>query len=287
MGKKKIYLGIIIFGLIGIMIYCLPDIYNYAQKLDHVNVPNEKKEDNDSKKELETITKDSEIIKSLTIPVMRNNIYEINSYYQLDSITLENFTNNDILYNALIDLYDGYIVDHNKVGCASESKEVLSSYLVSRIKNVIGRNAKYSKEDFIVPNYSLSAKYVGKWKYDEGNDSYIYYGDCNYGNTSTIYYNLENLNSVEPQNNNSVLYLYYDVAFAKIIKTASGYSYTIYTDADMQNEIQSGNINDIEEINNIFNNYIKDNKVSMYKYTFKKGLCTYDNYCFYKGEWVK
>ena len=95
------------------------------------------------------------------------------------------------------------------------------------------------------------------------------------------------LNSVEAQNNNSVLYFYYDVAFAKIIKTASGYSYTIYTDADMQNKIQSGNINDIEEINNIFNNYIKDNKVSMYKYTFKKGLCTYDNYCFYKGEWVK
>ena len=55
----------------------------------------------------------------------------------------------------------------------------------------------------------------------------------------------------------------------------------------MKNEITSGTINAIEQINEEFSKYIGSDKITSYRYTFKKGLCTYENYCFFKGEWVK
>ena len=285
MNKKSIYLSIALMGLIGIAIYYLPNIYNYFQNLDGNKIVKPKEEEIVTPDSKEEITKDSEIIASLTYPVMRNDIYSADSYYQLDGINIDNFSNNDILYNAFIDLYEGYITDHTAIGCTNESKEVEASYLSSRIKNVIGRNTKYTDESFQIPNYSLDAKYVGEWKYDINSNSYVYYGDCKYTNKNIIYYDLTNLNKVESENNE--LYLYYDVAFSKITKNSNGYTYIIYSDANMKNEIANGTINNIEDIKEEFNKYLGSDKVSLYKYTFKKGLCTYDNYCFYEGEWVK
>ena len=73
---------------------------------------------------------------------------ETDSYYQLDSVEITKFSNNDILYNAFLDIYDGYLVDHNNVGCSNNSKEFDATYLSSRIKNIIGRNTEYTLEDF-------------------------------------------------------------------------------------------------------------------------------------------
>ena len=53
----------------------------------------------------------------------------------------------------------------------------------------------------------------------------------------------------------------------------------------MNNLVSSGTINDVSELNNIFNE-LDMNSFNTYKYVFKKGLCSYDNYCFYKGEWI-
>lgn len=286
MEKKNLILLFVIFALIGLLILFMPQIYNFTQSLESNSEPKPEVIEESKNEEVEKITMDSEIVSELTYPVMRNDLYSSDSYYQLSSMLVTDMTNNDILYNAFIDLYEGYLKDHSTVGCASNSKEFSASYLESRIKNVIGRNVDYTNETFIVPSSNSSTEYVGEWRYNEASDSYIYYGDCNTVVRNTMYYDLTKLVNLETENENSILYLYYYVAFAKIEKNQVDYTYTIYSDANMEKEIKSGNINSIEEINSVYEEYLKENPVRMYKYTFKKGLCTYDNYCFYKGEWV-
>ena len=284
MEKKNLIVLFIAFILIGLLIMFMPKIYQQMQKLD---TPTIKQEKNVSKKEdeVEKITLDSDIVKNLTYPIMRNDKYSVDSYYQLDSMTVDNLSNNDILYNAFLDMYDGYLVDHNPVGCTNNSKEFKALYLMSRIKNIIGRNVNYTNEDFVVPNVFIDTDYVGTWKYNSETNSYVYYGNCNNTKNGSVYYDLLNAEKIETANENNVLYLYYKIAFVKLDSNGENYNYKVYSDAEMKNEIATGTISDINKINDIYNS-LDNKKLGTYKYTFKKGLCTYDNYCFYKGEWV-
>lgn len=274
MKKSNLILLFIMFAVIGVLIFFLPDIYKKFQEMDTPKVDKvyDVKEKEEKK---EPVTIDSDIISSLYFPIMHNDKYSKESYYQKKSITLNEFSNNDILYNAFLDLYDGYLIDHNSVGCAKNSKQFDGTYLRSRIKNIIGKNINYNLEDFTVPNINKDTNYIGLWKYNSSNDSYVFYGDCNNKKDNTIYYELTNLYKVDSSNDNRILYLYYNVGFVKTV----GNNYYIYEDADYNNEVGNG----ILEKGNI------DYDISgfkTYKYTYKLGLCSYDNYCFYKGEWV-
>lgn len=278
--KKNTILMLLIFIIVGALIFFLPDIYKKVQeftapKVEEIEVKKEEE------KQPEVITMDSDLVKELTYPIMRNDKYSIDSYYLFNEFTTDNLNNNDILYNAFLDIYSGYFVDAGSYGCASNSKEFDASYMVSRIKNIIGKDIKYILEDFIVPNVNRDTNYIGTWKYDDVNNKFIYYGNCDKNNNSTIYYDLSKLYKVNTSKNNNALFLYHYVGFAKV----DGNSYTIYNDYNMTNEISSGTISDISELDNIFNG-LDMNSFKTYKYSFKKGLCSYDNYCFYKGEWV-
>lgn len=285
MEKKNLIILFIAFILIGLLIVFMPQIYNKMQEYDTPKVEKPKNVSKAENEELEEITMDSDVVLNLTYPIMRNDKYSLDSYYQLSKFSVNDLSNNDILSIAFLDMYEGYLVNHESVGCANNSKEFASSYLSSRIKNVIGRDIDYTNEDFTVPNIDNDTEYTGMWKYSATTDSYIYYGDCNEKNSNTIYYDLNTLEKLEAVNENNVLYLYHKVGFAKIINNGFDYSYTIYSDTNMENEIDSGKIDNIDDINNIYKNLDKES-FNTYKFTFKKGLCTYDNYCFYKGEWI-
>ena len=259
--------------IVGIVIFYMPEIYKKLQEEDVKPIENTNKKIKNEKKQ--EITMDSEIVKNLTYPIMRNDSSNINSYYELDSFTFNDMSNSDILYNAFIDLYEGYIIDHESVGCTNNSKEFASSYLKSRIHNVIDRNINYIDEDF---NVYSNSDYIGLWKYNSSSDSYIYYGNCNDNKSNITYYDIMYFYSLEVPSDNTI-YLYYYIAFSKI----EGNTYTIYSDAHMNYEILKGNIpNDINEVYNS----IDKRMLKKYRYIFKKGSCTYDNYCFNKGEWI-
>ena len=276
--KKNTILMLLIFVIVGALIFSLPDIYNKVQELTapKVDVIDIKKE---KEKQKEVITIDSDLVQKLTYPIMRNNKYSMDTYYSLDEFTMDNLSNNDILYNAFLDIYTGYFVNHGSVGCTSNSKEFDASYMIARIKNIIGKDIDYTLEDFTVPNINRDTDYIGTWKYD--GDKFIYYGNCNKENSGTMYYDLSKLYKVNTSKDNNALFLYHYVGFVKV----DGNKYIIYSDYNMTNEVTNGTISDTSELDDIFNNLDMSN-FRTYKYTFKKGLCSYDNYCFYKGEWI-
>lgn len=280
MKKNNLVIVFIMFLCIGLLIFFLPDIYNKVQSYEaNKIIPPDIKQEKEDEKKLDNITMDSDVVKNLVYPIMRNDKYKIDSYYQLDSIDLSNFSNNDILYNAFLDIYEGYLINHASVGCTNLSKQFDATYLSSRIKNIIGRDTKYSLEDFNVPNINKNIDYVGLWKYDNLSNTYVYYGNCDKVDNNIIYYDYTKLYDLKVSNDNKILYLYYYVAFIKIENN----HYIVYTDPNMNSEISSGDLNSIDDINNLD---IDNDNLRIYRYTFKQGLCTYDNYCFYKGEWI-
>lgn len=268
MKKNSFVFIVILFIIIGVLIYFLPDIYKKFQNMDVPKIENKKEEIKEEVKK-EKISIDSDIVKNITLPIMHSDKYLPDSYYNKNEFTINDMTNNDILYNAFLDIYEGYLKDHKSVGCTNNSKEFDSSYLKSRIKNIIGKSVKYVLEDFSVPNIYKDNKYIGLWKYDSNSDSFIYNGDCSNKNNNIYYFEIMDLYKVD--NNDDTLYLYYHIGFVKY----DGGKYILYKDANYKEEVSSSqNVNfDISNLN-------------PYKYTYKLGLCTYDNYCFYKGEWV-
>ena len=275
MKKGSLIILFIAFILIGLLIFFMPDIYNKFQEFNtpKVNVT-ETKEDVEK---IEPITMDSDVIKNLTMPIMHNDKYSKESYYQKDVMNINDFSNNDILYNAFLDIYEGYLVDYKSFGCATAGKKFDATYLKSRIKNIIGKNINYSFEDFTVPNINKDTNYIGLWKYNISDNSYVFYGDCSKNNNDIIYDDIKELYKVDSSKDNNIIYLYYHIGFVK--KDVN--KYYIYKDVNYSEEVENG---DLISINSNIN--VDLSKFKTYKYTFKKGLCSYDNYCFYKGEWV-
>ena len=129
--KNNTLFLIIMFIVVVILVLFLPKIYNYIQKQQLPKV--EKTEV--QKEEKKEITED--ILETIHYPIMRNSIYDSNTYYTLDKFTISNMSNNDILYNAFMDIYEGNIINSNRKGsCTNLSKEFNKDYIELRIKNI-------------------------------------------------------------------------------------------------------------------------------------------------------
>jgi len=188
-------------------------------------------------------------------------------------------SNNDILYNAFMDIYEGNMTSSNISGaCTNISKEFNKDYMELRIKNILGKNVNYTLDTFYVPEDSNS-NYKGTWNYDSANSRFIYNGLCNTKATNTKYYNLEEL--IKANYEDSDIIVYYYIGFAKIVDN----TYVIYNDANMTNEISSGSFTTVDDLNKLFKSINKEDK-KIYKYTFKNTLCSYNEYCLYEGKWV-
>ena len=265
---------IILFAVILVLVLFLPKIYEFieTERLPEI-------ENIEEQEEIKETTVDEETLESIHFPIMRNSIYDSNTYYSLETFTISNMSNNDILYNAFMDIYEGNMTSSNITGsCTSISKQFNVDYLELRIKNILGKNVKYNLESFYVPEDSNS-NYKGTWVYDSSYSRFVYNGLCSSKATNTKYYNLEELISAKYEDSDIVVNYY--VGFAKIV----GNNYVIYSDANMTKEIHSGTFTSLEDLNNIFKSINKNNK-KIYKYTFKNTLCSYNEYCLYEGKWV-
>ena len=271
--KRNIFI-VVLFVIIALCVLLFPQIYNYIEK---GNLPEVEKTQNKVEEEKKVV--DSDTLESIHFPLMRSSIYDSNTYYSLDTFTTSNMSNSDILLNAFLDIYEGNITNSSTWGrCTSTPKEFNKDYIDLRIKNILGKNIKYTLEEFYVPEDSLSS-YPGTWSYDSNNSKYIYNGLCNKENSDTKYYNLEEF--IKADYDNDDILAYYYVGFAKVV----GNNFTIYKDANMTSELKSGTFTSVEDLNNIFKSINTKDK-NIYKYTFKDTLCSYNDYCLYEGKWV-
>lgn len=265
---------IILFAVILVLVLFMPKIYEFIEKEKLPEIQNK-----EEKEQTKNTNVDEETLESIHFPIMRNSVYDSNTYYSLDTFTISNMSNNDILYNAFMDIYEGNMTSSDITGsCASISKQFNVDYLELRIKNILGKNVKYNLESFYVPEDSNS-NYKGTWVYDSSYSRFIYNGLCSSKATNTKYYNLEELINAKYEDSDIVINYY--VGFAKVVDN----SYVIYSDVNMTKEIHSGTFTSLEDLNNIFKSINKNNK-KIYKYTFKNTLCSYNEYCLYEGKWV-
>ena len=265
---------IVLFVVIVILVLCLPNIYNFIESF---SLPKVTKPETNNQEEVKEINED--VLETIHYPIMRNSVYDSNTYYSLDKFTISDMSNNDILYNAFLDIYEGNMTSYESIGdCTNVSKQFNQDYIELRIKNILGKNINYTLENFYVPE-DADTTYTGNWTYDSYNGRFTYTGLCTSKATNTKYYNLEQLIKADYQDRDIVVHYY--VGFAKV----EGNNYVIYKDANMTQELKKGTINDVSELNTLFENINNEDK-NIYKYTFKDTLCSYNEYCLYEGEWV-
>lgn len=249
-------------------VFFFPKIYD---TLNTKSVPHIKLEKEEEIKEEKKIT--DELLEVVHFPKMRTSKYSDFTYYSLDKFKISDMTNNDILYNAFLDIYEKNIVASNYYGeCTNEYKEFKPSYIEARVNNILGEKVQYNLEDFNVPVDSTS-NYKGIWHY---NGSVYYYGGlCNSQDTSIEYYDLER--QIDAKFDNDDLVITYYVAFAKVI----GNDYVIYSDANMEKEIEHGS----GDVQDAFKS-IDAKHLRKYEYRFRDPLCSYEDYCLYEGKWL-
>lgn len=272
--NKNGMLIIVLLAVVTILVLFFPKIYDLVNSASMPDIESFEPEKEEESKEI-----DESILETIHYPMMRTSIYDSNTYYSLDKFTINDLSNNDILLNAFLDIYEGNMTSYELVGaCTNISKQFSKDYLELRIKNIIGNKINYTLTDFYVPEDSNS-NYVGTWHYDSYNSRFLYTGLCASKETNTKYYNLEELIKVEYDKKD--INVYYYVGFAKV----EGNNYTVYSDARMTNEITKGTFIDVNNLNNVFKKVEKKSK-NIYKYTFKNSLCSYNEYCLYEGKWI-
>ena len=265
--------GILILVLILVLIIFIinfPNLYKLVLKLQ----PEPKYDENANKKEGDLVKKEveeltDEVVNQVSFPIMRPNNYNENSYYQLNEFKISDMSNQDKLVNAYLAI-DSIFIQNDSFD---------AKYIDLRMKNLLGKNTTYNLENFTVPesiSYQTSNK-SGTWVYNAQSNSYVY-GGATYTYHEFTYLDVKELIKYERENNNVVIYYY--VGFVKY----SNNQYFIYSDANYKNLLTSGNVNSDTNYENIFKSLDKDKKI--YKFTFSDSLCTYDDYCLLKGEWV-
>ena len=244
---------------------------------------------------LETITLNSESVKKLVYPIMRNNPYTSKTYFTKTSFTVGDLSNNDLLYNAFLDVYEGnigpYMGGYSSDACvdSDKSKVLNASYIDARIENRFTKSVEYEHKTFKVPSTNLDTAYVGTWKYDSKNHQYIYYGNCTpLTATNTRYYDLQVAYDAKGLEKNTVIEVYYHIGIAKV--DVSTKTYYIYSDANMTQQVLTGELTTkdyAKELQEIFEKFIKEGQeAGKYKYIFSSSDCSYQSYCFESGEWV-
>ena len=274
--NKNGILIMVLLSVVTILVLFFPKIHSLVIKVSMPKI-NEKIETKE--KEKKEINED--ILETIHYPRMRNGIYNSNTYYTKDIFTINDLSNNDILYNAFLDIYEGNMTAYEGVGaCTTVSKQFNVDYIELRIKNILSKKVNYSLTEFTVPQ-GIDTKYPGTWIYDSVNSRYLYKGVCNPTSTNVKYYDLEQLIKIEYAKNEKDVLAYYYVGFAKV----EGSNYVIYKDANMTEEITKGTFTSLENLNEVYKK-IKDKNKKIYRYTFKNDLCTYNEYCLYEGRWV-
>ena len=265
---------IILLVVATIFVFLFPKINEFVTK---ISMPKVEKLETQKQEEKKEITE--EILETIHYPLMRNSIYNSNTYYSYDKLTYKDISNEDLLLTAFLDIYEGNMTGYEGIGsCTNVSKQFNKQYLELRFKNIIGNNVNYTLTDFYVPEDSKS-NYTGTWVYDMYNNRFLYQGLCNSNASGVRYYNLEEL--IKYEYNNKDIVIYYYVGFAKV----EGNNYVIYKDSSLTEKIDEGNFIDTEQLNAAFKNVNKKDK-RIYKYTFKNTLCSYNEYCFYEGKWT-
>lgn len=251
---------IVVLGIIS-----MPQIYKILNTSE-VDVKDNKKSKNDTNTK-EEINKDSEIVSTLVYPIMHNDVSVTDNYYKNESIKVSDLSNNDILYNAFLNIYSGYINNDSVISFDS-------NYLVSRIENIFGPKTGYNIVDFTVPSGSLS-EYTGVFNYDSTTKKYTFNKIDNTNNT--IYYDVKSIYDASSPNDNTIT-TSFNVAFVKIENN----KYILYKDYNYTDEISSGDFTSMDALENMLTT-LDTNK---YQYTFRKDTCNYDSYCFYEGKWL-
>ena len=209
---------VFILLLVGVLV--VPNIYKeFGTKVKQEKI-NDNKKTEPVKEKIEYKWED-EKIENIKLPVMRTNNYLSDSHYQVNSIKITDFSNNEILYNAFLDVYSGYIASYagGYVGqaCVNDAtrKTFSSKYIDARIKNMFTKELDYTHEDFYVPS-NIGSAYPGLWKYD-GSKNYVYYGDCNPNPTSdTLYYDVLVEDSLKTSEDGKNVDLIFYIGFAKV-----------------------------------------------------------------------
>ena len=244
-------------------------------------------------KEYEALTLESEEIQNISYPVMHIDNSIKNTYFSLDTFVVSNYSNNDLLYNALIDvgaenmkIYSG---TYNGKYCGGESNKIsiIDKNIKSRISNKFNNNTKYTLEDITIPTNNVNTNLVGTWKYDSANKMYVYYGDCNPKKSNLLYLDISVPYDVKSGSKNIEADVYSYVAFA-LVNTESKL-YILYSDYNYTKELTKGMLtsnNYEKELTDIVKNMDKSN-INKYKYSFSKKDCSYSEFCFVKGEWTK
>ncbi len=296
--QGSVVVMLVALSIIAITIFLFPHAYRYFSKASTKPDKIDSSSNSSSNEEpvYEEITVNSKELTTFTYPIMRNSQYEKASYYQRESLTMSDFSNNDILYNAFIHVYSGSIGPYNGAyngnycGTASTRKTVNSKYLEARIENLFSRNTKYEHASFKVPSTNKDTPYVGTWIYNPETKMYIYYGDCEGVTPSNIlYYDLKRAYDAKGSSNNTVIEVNYYMGFAEVNNTTK--EYTIYSDAEMTEVLTTGMLttnNYSQELDEVFGKYLEGSKsAKSYKYTFSSNNCSFQDYCFEKGEWLK
>jgi len=269
---------IVLLGIGAILVLFFPNIYDFISSLSMPKIQEQKEEQKEEQEEVKEI--DENVLEIIHYPLMRTSIYNSNTYYSLDKFTINDLSNNDILLNAFLDIYEGNMTPYESIGrCTNISKQFDKKYIELRIKNILNNKLNYTFDNFYVPE-DLDTNYSGTWNYDSYNNRFVYVGLCNSSATNVTYYNLEELIKIE-YNKDDDIDAYYYVGFAKV----EGSNFTIYKDPQMTIELSKGTFTTKEALNDVYKSMNKNDK-KIYKYTFKNNLCSYNEYCLYEGKWV-
>lgn len=287
--SSNIFLIIILLIVIG-GVYFIPTIQKALtkKKSEPVASDNKKEVTVDSKEDFKW---DSEAVTNIKFPIMRNNINSPETYYLNDSMTISSFSNNDILYNAFIDVYSGnmsfYEGGYSRAFCGGDGKnrELSAKYIDARVNNLFTKKASFTHEDFYVP-LSSGSEFYGLWVYNPSSYSYIYYGECApQGIAGELYYDVLVEDKIETSEDYKTAYLTYNIGFAKVL----GDSYSIYRDPQYTDLLMSDTLKTSDtatELKASFKEFLKNHKVNKYKYTYSKKNCSYSDLCYISGEWV-
>ena len=287
--SSNVFLIAILLIVIG-GVYFIPTIQKALtkQKSEPVTIEKKKEVTVDPKEDFKW---DSEAVKNIKLPIMRNNINSPETYYSNDSMTISSFSNNDILYNAFVDVYSGnmsyYEGGYNGAFCGGEgkNKELSAKYIDARVNNLFTKKASFTHGDFYVP-LSSGSDYFGLWVYNPSSYSYIYYGECApQGIGGELYYDVLVEDKIETSDDYKTAYLTYNIGFAKVL----GDTYSIYRDPQYTDLLMSDTLttNDVEkELKDAYKEFLSNHKVSKYKYTYSTKDCSYSDLCYISGEWV-
>ena len=120
---------IVLLAIAAILVLFFPKIYDVVISF---SMPKVEKIEEQQKEEEKVINED--IIEIIHFPMMRSSIYNSNTYYSLDKLTINDFSNSDILLNAFMDVYEGNMTSYGGVGpCTTISKQFNKDYLILRI----------------------------------------------------------------------------------------------------------------------------------------------------------